>query len=1372
MASDALARDSRDSAAPSLEPGAEIISGRYRVEAPLGEGGMASVWRVHDNETGQKLALKYITTATNPKLLALFEREFQTLASLRHPSIVQAYDYGSDGFGPYYTMELLAGSDVSTLAPLPWPHVCRILRDVASGIALLHARKLLHRDLSARNVRSTPDGQVKLIDFGTMASFGRLDDVVGTPPFVAPEALRGRELDQRTDLYSLGALAYFLLSGRHAFPARTLSALEAAWNDPPKSVQHRVSELGRADLPEVPATLERLIESLLNHDMLARPKSAADLIDRLTVIASLEREKPLRMLASYLKDPTYVGRASQRHALRTAFADVSAGSARTLLVEANAGLGRTRLLSELALEARLSGATVLQAETGADLATHGVALQLALRLLSALPTEARAAAKPYAATLAHLSPTLRARLGIAARDLADLPQTHGEARMRVQAALCAWFLAVAKEHVLVVVADDLHNFDEGSAAWLAALAHEAKTNKLLIVGSLRHDAVALSAPVQVLRQHAVRLSLPPLTDEEMLALFRSVFGDVPYLARLVDRLQQRAEGSPGTAIDLAEHLSRDGAIAYADGAWLLPSDLDEHSLPASRQDAELARLARLSEDARQLGQMLAIREGSLSQGMCEEIADMHGATLQGALAALIKGNVLMRTSEGYRFTRDSLRQALHAQLDSERRKSAHRRLGKLLLESGELSALDRLKAGVHLLLGGDDEEGSRVVALSAQHYGLVDLADLAPAVPSLELALAHFRATNRSPYEQASLLAPLALAGYYADKRLATRYGPETVSLLARLVGLGRARILQRFLGKKLGLLLALISAMIAFGLRRNNPRVPKFRDTIMMLFNCVAALAGASVICFDYESARRYTRVLEPMTALGPNHVASFMQEFSTNLVGMIREHPAATRSRWIHLVEKLDRPQAEKDLGDVHVLYLAGALYARGVGEARRDQTAALEMAERLSSFGLKLYDMSADQVRTIYYAHRGDLDAYELYSQKVEVHAIQRGTAWQVEAWKYSGMMGVHLRTGDVGGMKDCVEQLKRFSADMPSLQQEYKRALAAYLVLRGTPQEGLDVMEANPERPGEIICWGRCEGVRARAYNDLGRHAEARAVCLFALEYLTDEDLAFSGHYQNIAIELARAEAALGDYQSAETRLRELIDEYTPWENPLSLGSFHEVLAEIARTRGNHDGFLAALREMERWFRATRHPALVARCERLVKLVASQTVALSKPPDDPRQVVTLPQMTVLDKLREGRDTSTAGSAEWTLRQLTGHKILREAYLFVQADDGHVSCVAEVRGEPNLGVLTSWVQAQLSALRAEALTCTVGLVDDEPSASTSFVAGAQTYRLIVLRVGADNEGVAGALVVPEEVDLPEMIIREIAVRMQTSFSLHTVH
>src|SRR5262249_3244683 len=151
---------------------------------------------------------------------------------------------------------------------------------------------------------------------------------------------------------------------------------------------------------------------------------------------SLEPDQQGRVVESYLASPAFVGREAERLALRNAFEQAATGKGGSIVVESASGLGRSRLLSEFALEVRLAGAAVLQTEPHTDGATHDIALQYARRLLGALPDAALAAAAPYASTLAHLSPELRKRLRV--EKLADMPQAHGEARMRVQVALRDW----------------------------------------------------------------------------------------------------------------------------------------------------------------------------------------------------------------------------------------------------------------------------------------------------------------------------------------------------------------------------------------------------------------------------------------------------------------------------------------------------------------------------------------------------------------------------------------------------------------------------------------------------------------------------------------------------------------------------------------------------------------------------------------------------------------------------------------------------------------------------------------------------------------------------------------------------------------------
>lgn len=278
--------------------------GRYEILAELTRGGMGVVYRARD-EAGREVVVKHLLpeAARRPHILRLFEREYETLSTLEHPRIIEVYEYGYEGGLPYYSMELLNGSDLRDLAPMPYREACSVLRDVASSLALLHARRLVHRDVSPRNIRRTENGRAKLIDFGAVTVFGMTAEVVGTAPCIAPEVLSGLVLDARSDLYALGVVAYFILTGRYPYPARDLAQLPLAWTNRPPAPSEIV--------PTIPGALDDLVLGLLRHDPMARPGSAAELIDRLTAIGDLEPESDPRVAESFLYTPPLVGREDE-----------------------------------------------------------------------------------------------------------------------------------------------------------------------------------------------------------------------------------------------------------------------------------------------------------------------------------------------------------------------------------------------------------------------------------------------------------------------------------------------------------------------------------------------------------------------------------------------------------------------------------------------------------------------------------------------------------------------------------------------------------------------------------------------------------------------------------------------------------------------------------------------------------------------------------------------------------------------------------------------------------------------------------------------------------------------------------------------------
>jgi hypothetical protein len=1358
-------RSSRTSAA-SHPP--NLIAGRYQLEGALGEGGMAHVSRVRDTVSQRLLALKRLSRPNDRKYLTLFEREFYTLVGLSHPNIVEVYDYAADDDGPFYTMELLEGGDISALAPQPWPEVCRIMRDVASALALLHARRHLHRDISARNVWLTPDGRIKLIDFGTLAAFGKSGDVAGTAPFVAPEALRGGELDQRTDLYSLGALGYWLLTGMHAFPARSLNALDDLWKQRPRVASQRVRELQRADLPDVPAALDVLVDTLLHVDPQTRASSAAEVIEKLTTIASLGREAHPQVVESYLNSPAFVGRVRESELLTKAFQNAIAGRGSTILIEAPAGMGRTRLLAELALSARMASGIVLEADLDGDQTTHGVAALLALKLLDALPTAALAAAQPYAATLGHLSSAVCKRLGCEPRDLADMPHTHGEARMRVQAALNAWVFALAREHCLIVLADDFQEFDHATAAWLSALGKEGKDSRLLIVAALRKEQTPQPLAAG-LRAYATLLALPPFSLEESAAMVKSIFGNAQHVARLADRLHQRSEGNPGRISELAEHLVHQGVVTYSGGAWLVPTDIADEHLPGDPDEMHAARLRRLPAAARALGQVLSVGDGTIPFELCRALSEQPAADTFEALQALVREGVLTGFAYGYRMHREPLRRMLSAELDQPRKQRAHRISGELLLRASA-TALERLKAGVHLLLGGEVERGTAVVAAAGKHYGLIELADLSPAADSLATALELFRKLRRPPHECLSLLAPLALAGYYADRRFADRYAEETLALLQDLLGLSKARALRRYIGAKAGLLVGLGYAALAFKLRANNPRVPSFREAMILLFNCVAALTGVCTVCVDPKRALRYADVLEPMRALGPDHAATLMHDFCLNLAATVQDHLGESRARWQAMIARLESAVPIRDLSDdVRTLYLAGALYACGVTESWRDDSRALQLAQRLEDFKLKLYELTANQIRMIYHANQGNFELAEKYRERVEVYAIQRGTAWQVETWTFSALITVYLRNHNVIGVKDCAQQLRRLTHEVPSLGVPARRAEGAYLLLRGTPQEALPYVDV-VEEPFEVVGWARSQGVFASTCNALGDHVRARIICTAALDRLSKEDRAFPAMNLGVQIELALAHAGLGEFAVAAEQIAALQRLHAPFDGALTLVALHAAGTQIAALARDPATVEEHLLSMDQLCQRSRDPSLRARFDRIARLTRRETFGHAGDATAWSGAVSDSQVThartVIHYVTHGGERSLVGSAEWILHQLVRYTEVADAQVFLKGGAG-LFCAATHGDMPEPSAFVAWLNARLESETDDVTVLSESATFNKRSNPDLLWVSNKHYRFFRLITSVASGAVTtGALVLPEDAIcmISNDMLRAIADRLQS--------
>ncbi len=1387
---------SESSEKPRAEPATKLsLDGRFEIEAVLGRGGMGAVYSAYAPALGRKVALKRLANGADAGHVALFEREYHTLVSLKHPNVIEVFDYGTDAEGPWYTMELLEGGDLSQAAPLPWSEVCRILREVSSALALIHGRRLLHRDITARNVWRTPDGRIKLLDFGALCPFGRVKHITGTPPYIAPEALYDVALDQRTDLYALGVLGYYLLTGLYPFPARELAELQELWRQVPKAPSQRVAELCRSDLPTPPADLDALIEALLQGDPIARPSSAAELIERLDVIVPPSSAKSEAVTAGALGKTAFIGRAQVTDLLRRALTLAESGIGSAAMIEAEPGLGRTRLLTEFALSVRFAGAVALQVDPAPYRGElYGVAQAFALKLLDVLPELSRRVAAPYAGVLGHVSPALRGRLGLSSAALVDLSDTPGEARMRIQVALADWFFDVAKERPLVLLADDVHTHDEASAAWLATLARSANRTQLLVVGSLPVDAIdQVEHAVQSLRQAATPVCLVPFDSAEMLELVRSLFGEAARLGRLAETLHRLSGGRPALAIELLEYLLHRGIIAYSDGAWVLPHNLDTAELPTTRGAALAARLSRLSEQARALGQTLSLIEGRVRAEAVKVLSALDPAATSATLALLVKEGVLAAADSDYVFASKDVQKILQGELDDGRRAAAHGALGELMLRAEALSASERLRAGLHFMLAGDMERGCALVCGACADMSITKVIEQSVSVDNMELALRLMRERKRSIREQMPVLGALTAAGFYVDRKFALRYGPDTVEAFTRALNLPLALRLRPFLGRTLSLMVALAGAAIAIGLRgRKRNGGLDFQNTIVLMFSCVAALTGVATICIDPKTAAAYARVIEPLSALGKNHAACVMHEFCTALASTVSDRLGEAYARWETLTARLKSDEPIRDLPDsLRFFYIAGGMYALGVMASWRDDARALTIADELDALQLKLYEMNADQVRMMYYGNQGDRERFEHYRERVEMHAIQRGTAWQAETWAAAAQLTVYLRTFDGTRMKHCVDQLQRIGAEVPSMTHWIDRGRSFYLLLRDRPKEAVPLLEAALEsEPLERVSWAGWSGCLAWGYNASGEHERARALCQRVLSYLTPEDRTFPAMNLIVETELALAEAHLGNWQLASRQVDSLLEAHAAGQGRLTLGSIHATGALIARIGGDDALFERHLAGMRRYYLATKTASLIERCERMAKLRARASQDTRE--EGPLSVEQLREHvhTVLYRIRHGGSGTALERARWALSQLARYMPVSEGYVYV-VNEGVAQRIAKLNEQvtetseaaddgsaatdETLPRVDAWVRQRMTA-RAGSETVTARFQDLAALATINEIElPGRRFRLIFLELPEGAESLlVGALLVPRDVaeQIPHSVLEAVASRLKTLTTERTPH
>jgi serine/threonine protein kinase/WD40 repeat protein len=287
----------------------ERVISHYRILEKIGSGAMGEVFRARDERLGRDVALKLIRPASseNPDHLRRFELEARAAAALNHPNIVAIYDVGFDEGSPYIVCELLQGKTLRKClaeGALPVRVALDYALQIAQGLIAAHDRRIVHRDLKPENLFVTSDGRVKILDFGVaklqstpeesgrsveeMTTVTKSGAVVGTVAYMSPEQLRAKAVDHRSDIFSVGAILYEMLTGRRAFRGETeVDTITAVLLQSPPEINLEQSG--------VPVSFQQIVSHCLEKEPENRFQSARDLAFALDTLANASG--PIRLRA-------------------------------------------------------------------------------------------------------------------------------------------------------------------------------------------------------------------------------------------------------------------------------------------------------------------------------------------------------------------------------------------------------------------------------------------------------------------------------------------------------------------------------------------------------------------------------------------------------------------------------------------------------------------------------------------------------------------------------------------------------------------------------------------------------------------------------------------------------------------------------------------------------------------------------------------------------------------------------------------------------------------------------------------------------------------------------------------------------------------
>ena len=693
------------------------LANRYEILREIGRGGMGVVYLANDPVLDREVAVKVVTPdMVSPESVERFRREARVVAKMDHHSIVSVYDSGEDQGAMFFVMPFVEGTNLRLLLrnqSVSLGELIEIGAQVSSALEYSHSRGIVHRDIKPENImveRETSEGlRVRITDFGlAMApSQDRLTKsamIVGTILYMSPEQVAGKEVDQKSDIYSLGTVLYECLAGQPPFAGEVQALIYRITNELPLPL--------RTLQPQLDEQVEELLLRCLEkeprnrptgkevHEKLSRYRS--QLLDSGKYVTMLPTASALHIQVQRPAARPFVGRDKEFGELQRRLNASVAGECQIVLVGGEAGIGKTRLLDELETLSRARNITVLhgrfaEVDRALPYQAYCESVQEFFRTRSSTTTPADFS--DLARDLTSLFPVLAEMKeltvsGEAARSIGETASKKFDDRSYIFELLARMITRMAGGKPLVLLLEELHVADVSIEA-LDYIVRRLGPTPILIVGTYRTTEVDKRHPIHKTisgfkgdRRFTI-LNLGPLSPSGHRLFLEKLMGGAGLDDALALKFFEATEGNPYFTNELVRSLIDSGGIVQDNtGVYKLSSEsaLSVEQLPATIQQTIQERVERLPAEQRELLSTASILgksfEFSELRMMAPDKSDLENNLEQLLISGFIEED---RQSRGLNFTFSSgvLRDVLYGLVPRLRRRMLHRKYAEELEKRNE-----------------------------------------------------------------------------------------------------------------------------------------------------------------------------------------------------------------------------------------------------------------------------------------------------------------------------------------------------------------------------------------------------------------------------------------------------------------------------------------------------------------------------------------------------------------------------------------------------------------------------------------------------------------------------------------------------------------